>query len=96
MNGYLTLTWSNVKSALVYGVLTSLTTFLLVVAQGILDHGSIFDVDWTSLVDQGAIAVLGVFVTIVSILKNLLTNAQGQFLGMFTVIPDKAGEKKKD
>jgi hypothetical protein len=90
MNGYLTLNWANIKSAFVYGVLTSLATFLLVISQGILEHGSIFNVDWTGLVDKGAIAVLGVFVTIVSILKNLLTDAQGKFLGMVTVIPDKA------
>lgn len=94
MNGYLTLTWSNIKSALVYGVLTSLTTFLLVVAQGVIDHGSIFGVNWLDLVDKAAIAVLGIFVAVVSILKNLLTNAQGKFLGMFTVIPDKTDEKK--
>lgn len=89
MNGYLTLNWANIKSAFVYGVLTSLTTFSLVVAQGIIDHGSIFSVDWTGLVDKGAIAVLGIFVTVISIFKNLLTDAQGKFLGLFTVIPDK-------
>lgn len=87
MNGYLTLSWTNVKSALVYGFLSTFVTFSLVVGSSILAHGSIYGLDWHNIIDKGAIAVIGVLVSLVSILKNLLTNDQGKFLGMVQVIP---------
>jgi len=95
MNGFLTLDWSNVKSAVIYGILTSIVTFLIVIGSGILTHGSIYGINWTVLIDKGAIAVIGVLVTIVSLFKNLLTNNQGKFLGFLDVIPDKDPTEKE-
>jgi len=89
-NGYLTLSWPNVKSALVYGALVSGTTFLMAVGQDVLDAGSLLHVDWSESLDRGGVAVVGVLVTAVSVVKNLLTNNQGKFLGVVEVIPDKA------
>lgn len=94
MNGFGTLTWSNVKSAIIYGLLTCLMTALYIVGSTILAHGSIYGVDWTDLLDKTAIAVIGVLVSITSILKNLLTNSKGEFLGLITVIPDKNPTEK--
>ncbi len=86
-NGYLTLSWTNIKSALVYGVLSTLVTFLLVVGISILAHGSIYGLDWPNILDKGAMAVIGVLVSLVSLLKNLLTDDKGKFLGLVQVIP---------
>ena len=94
MNGFLTLTWSNIKSALVYGVLTSIVTFVLVAGTLILSHGSIYGIDWATVIDKAAIAVIGILVSFVSLLKNLLTDSQGKFLSAFTVIPDKSPLEK--
>jgi hypothetical protein len=95
MNGYLTLTWSNVKSALIYGALVSLLTFAMAIGQDVLDAGSLFLVDWSESLDRGGVAVVGVLFSVVSIIKNLLTNAQGKFLGVVEVIPDKSPAAKK-
>lgn len=89
MNGFLTLTKSNIQSAVIYGILTAAVTFVLNVGNAVIDHGSIYGIDWKTVLDQGAVAVIGVFVTLISLLKNLLTNAQGKFLGLWDVIPDK-------
>lgn len=94
MNGLFTLSWSNVKSALVYGGLAVVVTFLMVVGQSILDAGSIYGLDWATIIDKGAIAVIGVFVSLLSILKNLLTTSNGKFLGLLEVIPDKSATTK--
>lgn len=96
MNGLFTLTWSNIKSAVVYGVLTSVVTFLAVFIAGIVSHGSIYGVDWANLLDKSIIATLGVWVAMISILKNLLTTSQGKFLGFLDVIPDKDPVEKSD
>jgi hypothetical protein len=89
MKGLLSLNWTNIKSALVYGVLMVAVTFSLVALALVIGHGSIFGVDWRNVVDKGAIAALGVIVTMVSLLKNFLTDNEGKFLGMVEVIPDK-------
>lgn len=96
MNGFLTLTWANVKSAIIYGLLTSVVTFALVVGTSILAHGSFYGLEWSVILDKAAIAVVGVLVSLVSLLKNLLTDAQGRFLGIIEVIPDKSKEEKHD
>lgn len=88
MNGLFTLTWSNIKSAVVYGVLTALVTFIVVVGNSILTHGSIYGLDWPNIIDKGILAVLAILVASVSVLKNLLTDDQGKFLGVTKVIPD--------
>lgn len=88
MNGIFTLTWENIKGAVLYGVLTCLVTFLLVVGNSIVTHGSIYGLDWPNIIDQGILAVLGILVASVSIIKNLLTDNQGNFLGVVKVVPD--------
>ncbi len=90
MNGLFTLSWSNVKSAVVYGVLTLLTSFGLAFAQGILNAGSVFGLDWKAIVDSSVIATIPTLIVLISLGKNLLTDAQGKFLGKTTVIPDKS------
>jgi len=88
-NGLFKLEWANIKSAIVYGLLMCAVVFILSALETILAHGSIFGVDWKNLIDVGVIAVLGLVVSIVSIIKNLLTTNQGKFLGITTVIPNK-------
>ncbi len=92
MNGFLTLNWENVKSAVVYGVLMVFVTFFLAAAGIVLEHGSIYGVDWANAFDRGVISALGVIVSLVSLLKNLLTNDQGKFLGVIEVVPDKTNK----
>ncbi len=88
MNGIFTLTWENIKGAVIYGLLTALLTFVLVVGNSVITHGSIYGLDWSNIIDQGVLAVLGILVASVSIIKNLLTDDQGRFLGITKVIPD--------
>lgn len=89
MKGLFNLNSSNVKSAIVYGLLTLGVTFLLSAAESVMKAGSIWGVNWHNVVNDGAMAVLPVFVTCISVLKNILTTTDGKFLGMVTVIPDK-------
>lgn len=95
MNGLFTLTWSNVKSALVYGALVLLASFGLAVAQDVLQAGSIFGLNWMHIVDSAVIATLPIGIAGLSLLKNLLTDAQGKFLGTTKVIPDNAPDVKQ-
>ncbi len=74
-NGFLKLSWENINSALVYGLL-SLAGYLL-------KMGTIWGHDWHTLVD---FFVLGVLACLV---KNLLTTSDGNFAGIVPVIPDK-------
>lgn len=80
-NGIFKLDWANIKSALVYGLLWA----LLAMAIDIEKAGSIFNIDWKMIVDGGAIAFIA---AVVSLLKNLLTTNQGNFLGVVKVIPE--------
>lgn len=96
MNGLFTLTWANVKSAVVYGGLVLATSFVLSVAQSILDAHSIFGLDWKHIVDTAVVATIPVGVAGLSLLKNLLTDSSGHFLGFFKVIPDNAPVEKTD
>lgn len=82
MNGIGTLSWSNIKSAVIYGVLMAVVTFVLVVVNSIITHGSIYGLDWPNVIDQGVLAVLAVLAAGASLLKNLLTDNQGNFLGV--------------
>jgi hypothetical protein len=88
MNGIFTLSKENVYSALTYGVLAVVVTFIAVVGAAILQHGSIFGLNWVDIFDKGAIAVIGLVMVGISLLKNWLTNNEGQFLNLFKVIPD--------
>jgi len=87
-NGILTLTWANVKSALVYGLLMFATIFMLSILQSVLNAGSIFGLDWKAVVDSAVIATIPTLIAAISILKNLLTDSTGHFLGVTKVIPD--------
>ena len=89
MKGLFNINWTNVKSAVVYGLLTMAVVFILSVIQDILKNQSIFGLDWNAIINHGVIATLGIMVTFVSIAKNFLTDDKGQFLGATTVIPDK-------
>lgn len=94
MNGLFTLTWSNVKSALVYGGLTLLVSFLLALAQNVLNAGTIFGLDWKAIIDSTVIATIPVIIILISLVKNLLTDSKGKFLGATEVIPDKGTTDK--
>jgi hypothetical protein len=74
--------WVNVKSAIVYGILTAILA-MLIYAIGVND---VFKLDWRQLLNSG---VFGFLVVIVSLIKNLLTTNDGKFLWITTVIPDK-------
>ena len=87
-NGLFTVDWENIKSAIVYGLLTMAVVFVLSVAHGIYDHGSFIGVDWARVIDTGAIKSLGIFVSGLSILKNMLTTSKGNFVGAVKVIPE--------
>lgn len=95
MNGLFTLTKANVKSALVYALLTLGASFILAFAQGVLNAGSIFGLDWKAIVDSAVIATIPVLIALISLGKNLLTDSQGKFLGHTEVIPDKTNTETK-
>mgnify|MGYP001568264970 CR=1 FL=1 len=80
-NGIFKLDGSNVKSALVYGLLFGLLAILLQVQQA----GSIFILDWKSLVDIGVVAMVG---AVISFIKNLLTTNSGNFLGVVKTVSE--------
>ena len=73
------LNWINIKSALVYGLLSALLA-ICVYAVGI---GDVFKMDWKALVNAGFFAFL---MALVSLLKNLLTTDSGKFMGLTQVI----------
>lgn len=70
-NGILKLSLENVKSAIVYG--------LLAVALFVISKGSVFGLDWHALVDVGVLGLL------TSLVKNLLTTNEGNFVGLVGV-----------
>ena len=75
MNGIGKLSWINVKSALVYG--------LVAVALAIIANKTVFGLDWLVLADVGIMAVLTSFV------KNLLTTSEGNFVGSVKTVDEK-------
>lgn len=91
-NGLFSLTWSNIKSAIVYGLLTMGLAFVLSIAESVLKAGSIFGLNWHHIVDSGVMTSLGIFVTSVSVVKNLLTTSKGNFLGLVKVVPSVTDE----
>lgn len=88
-NGLFKIDWVNVKSAIIYGLLAMALGAVLAVANYIIDAGTIFGLDWHLVIDKGAMAALGVFVAVVSIVKNLFTTDKGNFLGAIEVVPNK-------
>lgn len=77
------ISWINIKSALVYGVLSG----LLAIASYAISIGDVFNLDLKVLINAG---VFGFLVVVVSLIKNFLTNADGKFLGVIKVIPPEA------
>lgn len=76
-----TLDKSNIVSALVYAILMALVSMGIY----IIEVGDIFALNSHVLINSGVLA----FVTgIVSLIKNLLTDNAGKFLGVAKVIPD--------
>ena len=74
MNGIGAISWVNVKSAIVYG--------LVAVILFIIAKGSIFGLDWRVITDVGIMAILTSFV------KNFLTTNEGNFAGVVKVVDE--------
>jgi len=76
-----TIGWVNIKSALIYGLVTG------VVAVGLytIGQGDVFSLQIKPIANVFTFAFLGVFV---SLLKNLLTTKGGNFAGVVKVIPE--------
>lgn len=74
----MTITWINIKSALVSGVITG----ILGVAGYIIEVGDIFKLDVHTLVNVGALSAL---TTIVSLIKSFLTTSSGNFVGAVNI-----------
>lgn len=89
MKGLFNVNWVNIKSAIVYGLLTMVVTFIASVAVTVYHAGTFYGIDWAHTIDQAGIEALGFFVAGISVLKNILTNDKGKFLNTVTVIPDK-------
>lgn len=79
MSGLFKLDWTNIKSALVSGVLTA----ILGGAGYVIGLGNIFSVDIHTLAN---IVVLAFLVAVVSLIKQLLTTSQGNFVGAVNVV----------
>lgn len=73
-----TITWSNIKGALISGLLMA----LLGILSYVIDAKSIFSVNIETLANIGAIAFL---TSLVSAIKSLLTNDNGDFVGVVKV-----------
>lgn len=82
MNKIFTLSWTNVKSALI----TALLTAVLAMGAYVLGIGDIFKIDWKAITNIG---VLSLITAIVSIIKSLLTTDKGKFLGAVKVTEEK-------
>lgn len=88
MEGLFKLSWANVKSAIVYGLLTFLAAFILSIVQQVLDAGTFLGLNWVHIIDSSAVSTLPLMIVGLSIIKNLLTNSKGEFLGITNVIAD--------
>lgn len=66
--------WLEVKSAVISGLLMA----LLVIASSIIASGSIYGLNWSNLLDVGVMAFI---TSMVSLIKSILTNEVGEFLG---------------
>ena len=78
MSNLFTLSWTEIKSALVYAILTAVSAMIV----HIVGLGDIFSISIKPLINIGAMS-LGV--GLISIIKNLLTNSRGNFLGAVKV-----------
>lgn len=80
-NEIFTLNITQVKSAIVSGVLTA----ILGAAGYIIGVGDVFAIDVHALTNVTALAFL---TTVVSLVKSLLTTSQGNFIGAVKVITE--------
>ncbi len=79
MKGMFSLDANNIRSALVYGILTA----LMLMAIYVVGIGDIFKIHYRTLLNIGVISLLTTFISLV---KNLLTNSKGKFAGIVKVI----------
>jgi hypothetical protein len=79
-NNMFNLSWTNIKSALVSGVIMG----ILAIAAYIIGVGDIFSLNFHSLANAGALATL---VTIVSLFKSFITTETGTVAGIQVVPP---------
>lgn len=87
-NGIFKLDKANIKSAIVYGLVTMAVVFILSAAESVLKAGTIFGIDWKHVVDVATLAAVSIFVASVSVIKNMLTTNAGNFLGIAKVVSD--------
>lgn len=78
MNGIGKLNSGNIKSALVFGVLSA----ILAIGTYVIGVGDIFSIDGKALANAG---VFGGINVILSLIKRLLTTDEGNFLGAVKV-----------
>lgn len=78
----------NIKSAIVYVIVTTLVAILLY----ILKVGSLFKINLHDLIDSGFMALT---VGVSSLLKNLFTDNTGKFLYITKVIPENSDTSEK-
>lgn len=80
-NGLFKLEMENIKSSLVYGLLWGLLAIVVYMVQ----VGDVFALNWREVLNAGIFGFLGIAV---SLIKNLLTTAEGNFMGVTKVIPE--------
>ncbi len=78
MNGIGTLSWINVKSALVFGVIVGIGAIIVYTFK----VGDIFKLDWHTLVNSFYFGFAGVFLSLV---KSLITTNSGSVGGVQVV-----------
>ncbi len=88
-NGLFKLTWENIKSGAIYGILMLVSTIVLSIAQQVLEAKTFLGLNWLAIIDSSAVATLPLVIVVVSYVKNLLTTSDGKFLNATEVIPDK-------
>lgn len=77
-NDIFSLTKTNIKSAIVFAILTALVAMIVY----IVGLGDIFKIEPHTIANIGVMAILN---GILSLLKSFLTTSSGQFLGMTKV-----------
>lgn len=75
---FFTVSWLQIKEALVVGFLTS----IVVIIFEILAAKSIYIIDWKVLLND---AVIGFLTVIGTFLKSLLTTSNGNIVGLFKI-----------
>lgn len=84
-NGIGKLDFTNVKSAIAYGLVTAFLVVLETAIESLITSGNLFAINWKELANT---SILSGLVVVVSLIKNLLTTSAGNFLGLMKVIPE--------